>query len=205
MIEYIREVDSIKGSKEQENNILQYKKVPGVWILLGKEEGNNSLVCLQVAKTVNIGDEIARDISYLKLENYEPVSKSDNLDPEKKYINQFGEYKFSYKIYQDRAKELYKDIAEKYEDLTFICVAHGEELKDDRLRKDIEKYVAYKTLCRYWVNGRPYKKGKSKEEINIIKKACKDECTSLLEKIRNKYHDKTDSLDEFLNGLFPEK
>lgn len=52
---------------------------------------------------------------------------------------------------------LYSEIAKKYDDLTFVCIAHEEELKNQGvLLKTIEKYVAFKTLSRYWANGGSY-------------------------------------------------
>ena len=193
MIEHIREIDSTKWSGKQENNIKQYINVPGVWILLGKEKGNTRLVCLQVAKSKDIGGEIDRDISYLKAESLEPTPIE--------YVNQFGERRFSYDEQPNRAKRLYKNIAERYEDLTFVCVAHGEKLKDDNLRKIIEKYVAYKTFCLYWVNGRQYKEDQGEEKIKSIKEDCKNECESLFKEIEENYQEGAKSLNDFLNDL----
>lgn len=97
-------------------------------------------------------------------------------------------------------------------DLVFICVVYGDALKDNGLRKDVEKYVAYKTLCRYWANGGQYKK-KETEEINLIKEKCKEQCTTLFENIKGRYGEKANSIKEFLecltngtfNSSFPEK
>lgn len=192
MLEHIREIDTTKWSEEKENNIAQYKNVPGVWILVGKEQANTPLVCLQVAQTKDIGREVARDISYLKTEASHSAPKE--------YVNQFGECMFSYENYPSRTEILYKKMAEKYRHFALICVAHGEKLKDDRLRKNIEKYVAYKTLCPYWVNGGQYKK-KDDEEVKSIKEACKEECDTLFEKIKSDYQEKANSLNQFLDDF----
>lgn len=193
MIRYIGEIEPIKWG-EGEEIIARYKNVPGVWILVGRRKvtGKPCLECLQVAKCNDIGGEINRDTFYLKAEKSEPVPKD--------YVNQFGEHIFEYREYPNRAKLLYKDIAENYKDLIFICVAYGDELKDDSLRKDIEKYVAYRTLCRYWVNGGQYKK-KEIEEIKSIKEKCKEQCQALFENIKEKYGEKADSMDKFLGSL----
>ena len=197
MIEYIREIDTTKWGEEQKNNIKEYKGKPGVWILLGKEHTDAPLVCLQVGATKYIGEEIERDIFFLN-QSKEP-EKEDN-----DYVNQFGEHMFSYKICPGRAQVLYWDISKKYTDLIFICVAHGDELENKELRKDIEKYVAYRTLSRYWVNGGQYKGDKSEEEIKSIKESCKKECAGLFEKIKRNYKG-ADMLNEFLNNLIEGK
>lgn len=204
MVEYIKEnvIAQWNEQSEKVELIIKPEKVPGVWILIGKEKKRykSPWVCLQVAQTKNSGREIVKDISYLNLKdkNNQPVQISN----EKNYVNQFGEFMFSYDEQLNRRKILYKKIDEKYEFLTFICVAYGEGLEDDKLRKNIEKYVAYKTLCLYWVNGRPYKKGKGEEEIKAIKDKCKLESNILLEKIKeSNYSEKANTLKEFLNKL----
>ena len=111
---------------------------------------------------------------------------------------------FSYNICPGRAQELYWDISKKYTDLIFVCVAHGDGLENKELRKDIEKYVAYRTLSRYWVNGGQYKGDKSEEEIKSIKESCKKECEGLFEKIKRNYKG-ADMLNEFLNNLIEGK
>ena len=193
MIRYIGEIEPIKWGEGKEI-IAWYKNVPGVWILVGRRKvtGKPCLECLQVAKCKDIGGEIDRDTRYLKAEKFE--------SEEKIYVNQFGEHIFKYDEYPNRAKWLYKNIAENYKDLIFICVAYGDELKDDGLRKDIEKYVAYRTLCRYWVNGGQYKE-KEVEEIKSIKEKCTEQCKALFENIKEKYGEKADSMDKFLGSL----
>lgn len=68
MLEYILEIDTTKWDKEKENSIAQYKNVPRMWILVGKEQADFPLECLQVAQTKDVGREVVRDISYLKAE-----------------------------------------------------------------------------------------------------------------------------------------
>lgn len=193
MKKYISVIDITKLSGKQENNIeTPYKNAPGVWILLGKEQDNTPLVCLQVGQSKNIGGEIDRDISYLNDEPLEPTSKE--------YVNQFGKRMFSYEEYPNRTKILYNKIAEKYNYFIFVCIAQGEGLKHDSLRKDIEKYIAYKTSCLYWVNGGQYKKEKNEQEIELIKRACKEECAALFENIKRDYEN-ADILNKFLDEL----
>lgn len=198
MLEYIREIDTTKWISKQKNNIKQYKGEPGVWILLGKKRGDTRFECLQVGQTkTGIGDEIEIDISYLTDENTEPTIGL----PTEEYINQFGECMFLYEKHMGRRKMLYKEISKKYDDLTFICVAHEKSLRNQpSLLMTIEKYVAFKTLCRYWANGRPYNK-KSSKEIEIIKKRCVDECPKLFEEIKDQYPEMANSLNEFLDKL----
>lgn len=196
MIEYIREIDATKWNGSQKNNIEQYKNVPGVWILLGKKKGDTHLVCLQVGQTKkDISSEIKTNIYYL-------CDNSSEHPAQKKYVNQFGEGKFDYDVPISRQEFLYKEIAKNYDNLTFICVAHGKELENqDSLLRTIEKYVAFKTLCRYWANGGPYNE-KAPEEVERIKKECTDSCAELFEKIKKDYPEKkADFLKEFLDKL----
>lgn len=201
--EYIKENGIIQWNKqsEKEEFISKLEKVPGVWILIGKEKDKSPWMCLQAAQTKNVGREIAKDISCLKSNTYQSIQKNGG----KKYVNQFGEPMFSYDKQLNRRKILYKNIDEKYEFLTFICVAYGEGLEDDKLRKDIEKYVAYKTFCLYWVNGHPYNE-KEEEEIKAIKNKCEMESNKLLEKIKeSNYSEKVNTLNELLKSLKREK
>lgn len=204
MLEYIRDIDLTKWIGVQENNIAQYKGVAGVWILLGRDKGDTRLVCLQVGQTITgVGNEIKKDISYLVDENFEPMSIDEKFNPEKKeYYNQFGERIFKYGKHMNRRKKLYEEIAKNYDDLTFVCIAHGKELKSQAsLLKTIEKYAAFKTLCRYWANGRPYSKERSPEEIEQIKNKCTDACVGLFKTIKDNDPEKADSLNEFLDKL----
>lgn len=201
--EYIKENGIIQWNEqsEKEEFILKPEKVPGVWILIGKEKDKSPWMCLQVAQTKNIGREIVKDISFLKNNIYQ----SEPIKNEKKYVNQFGELMFLYEKSLNRRKILYNKIFEKYNCLTFICVAYGEELGDDKLRKDIEKYVAYKTFCLYWVNGHPYNE-KGEEEVKAIKNKCEMESNKLLEKIKeSNYSEKVNTLNELLKSLKREK
>lgn len=201
VVEYIREIDVAKWNKDQEkqNNIGHYKGKPGVWILLGKENEQEKapLMCLQVGATKDIGGEIDKDIFRLKAENFAAISVD--------YVNQFGEYMFSYDKYPGRTERLYDEIAKKYQYLTFVCVACGNKLEDEALREDIEKYVAYRTLCPYWVNGRPFER-MNEEQIKSRKEECEKECPVLFERIKAGYLDEAaESLKEFLDKIVKRK
>lgn len=200
MLKSIRELDWEKWTKETESNIAQYKGVPGVWMLLGRKKTGGALACLQVGKTKDIGREIEADISYLNAE--------DSIEPVKKcYVNQFGEAQFEYMEYPAvRIRTLYKEIAKNYENLLFVCAAHGSELEDDELCKMIEKYIAYRTQCLYWVNGGSYKVGRSGEEVKSIKEAYQKECSRLFENIKKYDFPKGwERLGKFLDDLIDEK
>lgn len=133
------------------------KNVPGVWMLLGRNNINEKWECLQVGVNKNIYKEISTDIFYM-----------DKLIRIKKpYINQFGEIQFWTKGEPSVQNKLYFTIRNEYDQLAFIVVC--ENIEDAIERKLIEKYVAYRTRAKYWRNGRPYKAAKevSNEDLFI--------------------------------------
>lgn len=207
---WIRERENNNVQNEEDRNLwifsggeksdihLEDEKFPGVWILLGKGKSDAHLVCLQVGQAdQDIGREIKIDVSYLLNKDFSPKPKD--------YVNYFGEHMFSYEEHIDeRRKRLYNDIAEKYDDLTFVCIAHGEGLKQQVLR-DIESYAAYKTSCRYWVNGHPYREEQPPETIKKKREACLDKCEALFERIKKDYPEMADSLNGFFDALIKEE
>lgn len=205
MLEHIKEIDLATWTGEPQNNVKHYKNIPGVWFLLGrekKEKEHTSLVCLQTAKSKNdIGGEMETDIFLLK-------KGSEGIGFEKDYVNQFGEFMFSY-TYISRQEMLYREIVKRYDDLTFVCipVRNQQKLVDiDSLLKDIERYIAYRTSCFFWVNGGQYKR-KESEEFEKNKQNRKNECPGLLDGIKSQYRkipeivEIADSLKEFLDKL----
>ena len=147
----------------KEIKLEKYKK-KGVWALFGKKFGENvPWICLQVAKTTNIADEIKKDINCLKPSIDEKIKEN-----KKNYVNQFGNIMFEYNDYEypSSREHLYNKIACEYNTLMFICVS--EEDKSAK-RLDIEKYFAWRARALYWRNGGPYKKEKNYSEDDLNK------------------------------------
>lgn len=154
-------------------------KKPGIWILVGKEKGDSKYVSLQVAQSGDIGPEITRALSYLKETLPSSSDKNFFID----YVNQFGEKQFSYENYNNwRMKKLYNFIFLNYDNLHFICLTNMKELNNKDYRTQLEKYLAYKTICKFWANGGSYKP-KSKEEIVAITTKHLKECEDLYIKL----------------------
>ena len=162
-----------KGIVESSSD--EMKKKPGVWLLIGKENKKSNYICLQVAQTINIGKEMRTDIEYLSKEEPKPDEKVS-------YINQFGEKQFEYDEYRSwRARNLYHQIAINYVDLSVVCMANNIEFDDKENREKVEKYIAYITESKYWVNGGPFRTDKPEIEIKNLKEAYKEECDKLVE------------------------
>ena len=127
----------------------------GVWALFGveKTDSEKKYVCLNVGKTVCIKDELKIDIK--RISNFE-------LSTEKEYRNQFNECMFSYFDFATRLDWLYKEIARKYNDFTFIKVCDNNDYL-------IEKYFAYTFKARYWVSNGKYASNKIIDDSDIEK------------------------------------
>jgi len=129
------------------NSIEEIKKFsgPGVWAVYGKE--NDKRICLNVAETQNIADEISMDIDLMK----------DTIegDEENKYVarNNFGEIIFKCPSRYYVRKYTWIEIS-KYKNLEFECVAFN--IHDRSERVEIEKYIAYKTRAKYWRHKRSF-------------------------------------------------
>lgn len=173
------EDNQFKGIGNLDTSLEKFKKVSGVWAILGKEtEKNDKWIWLQVAKTNDIAWEIKRDIERLntKLEEKIIILKKD-------YYNRFNQKMFRYTDYLcTSSKEyLYHEIASKYKYLKFILVGLAE---DDYTRTGIEVYFAWKTRALYWRNGRSFKKDYkfSEEDILIEQKKQLNKISSQIKK-----------------------
>lgn len=149
----------------------------GVWFLLGNEDKNEKLICLQVAQKDDIGKEIETDVQYIRANDLKPICI-------KKYVNQFGEAKFDYEEWgQWRARNLYYHIAQNYSNLKFVCIWDDKIFDEKSYRELLEKYIAYKTKAVFWVNGRPFDDEKSDEYKKDLLKQNFIECNSIREKL----------------------
>lgn len=157
------------------NNITEIKKQPGVWLLIGEQNGTTE--CLQVGQSTDIGEEIDADSKLLSKTNLKPVRKE--------YINYFGEKQFCYDDYPGwQAATLYNHIANRYTNLHFICI-YGDifNSKATRQLQQAEKYIAFKTKCRFWRNGKPFTTAQEIETITDRKNNCDNQLLDIRAKL----------------------
>lgn len=134
--------------KENEYGQIKYSelenfmRIAGVWALYGRDKETNKCMCLNVGKSIDVGNEILYDIGclhFLKIRN----------DGSKSYINQFGEdCNFMYNSGQTQ-EYLYPEIASKYDSFKFIYI-------HDKPDEKVEKKFAVDNHAIYWRNGSPY-------------------------------------------------
>lgn len=117
-----------------ENNIREYIRKEGVWVLFGKKDG--MFESLQVGKCMDVGYEIIYDIGCMQNLQFKSGTK--------KYINEFGEYyglKYEEGIVQEYLYPFIKK--QKYDVLMFIYVC-------DKNDENKEKLLAWLTHAKYW-------------------------------------------------------
>ena len=137
-----------------------FNKSPGVWLIIGtdKDPEKPQPICLQVAGTNDVWGEMKDDIGLLNDDCY---PKPELV--KKNWVNQFGEYQFSYFDYADQGRKmLYHFIASHYKDINFVCVDCGEQYYQKNKtgnRYELEKYVAHSTFSKFWRDGKPFDKG----------------------------------------------
>lgn len=119
-----------------------YMQVEGVWALYGKSKKSLKDECLNVGKSMNVGNEILYDIACLHLLKIRE-------DGTENYINQFNEpCDFLYKSRQTQ-EYLYPIISSRYSSFRFIYI-------HDKSSNDIEKSYANEHHAIFWRNGKPY-------------------------------------------------
>ncbi|WP_414055782.1 hypothetical protein [Macrococcus equi] len=144
-----------------------YYNISGVWALLGIPKSgviiDNNLNLyfdvLQVAKSIDIGDEIERDILKILSNNYEIIDGKINPKitfNQTSHYNQFSEKTFV--VHNDVVIPnindiIYSYLFEEYDELMFVCIA---ETRNEKEKVKFEKYFAWKTRAKYWRSGRPF-------------------------------------------------
>ncbi len=144
----------------------KYSK-PGVWALCGRKL-NEEWQCLEVAKTANIYDEIQSAIYILTTS--EESEECKNCSKEKYPARQrFKEKSAKFQIHpckgcphtsnlrtksrkrNPRYIDKYKDMLEKgYINFKFVCVNSTEEMRHDKVRREVEQKYAEKHTALYW-------------------------------------------------------
>lgn len=134
----------------KESNIEDFMLKNGVWALFGYSKETGERCCLNVGKSVNVGNEVLYDIAclhYLKPRN-------DGIE---EYVNQCNEpCGFKYKPNQVQ-EYLYPYINLSWHSFQFIFIYHKSD-------EDIEKKYAIENNAKYWRNGGPYS---VKKKINL--------------------------------------
>lgn len=131
-----------ENGKIKKSNLEDYMLVGGVWALYGINRKTSENRCLQVGKSINVGNEILYDIACLHL-------LKARTDGSKKYINQFKEYcNFNYESNQVQ-EYLYPHIALQWHSLRFIYIHDTSDRK-------VESKYAKNNSAKYWRNGRPF-------------------------------------------------
>lgn len=140
-IETIIYKEDINGNTIK-SHIEEYMLKNGVWALYGNNRETGEERCLQVGKSVNVGEEIIYDLACMHF-------LIERKDGDKEYINQFDEpCGFRYKSNQVR-EYLYPYIKSLWHSIRFVCIC-------DKSDENVEKNYAKKNKAVYWRNGGSY-------------------------------------------------
>ncbi len=142
----------------------KYSK-PGVWALYGQTP-IEKWQCLEVAKTVNIYDEITSAIYILTTPDDDKCKKCSDVHPASR---KFKEYSVGFNIHNckkcsytsklriktwkrnPRYIDKYKDMLKQgYTVFKFICVDVSDNMEDDNKREMVEQHYATKHQALYW-------------------------------------------------------
>ena len=157
---------SKKGNKwvsEPLKELTDFSTIPGVWFVLGKETSDDKFICLDVAETGDIRNEITIDIGFTNFD----YSK---LKMDYEAYNKLGKYMFTcnHKHFREC---LWSYIKANYPDLKFTIINKG--INDQKTRKNLEQYIAYKFDAIFWRDGRRYKNVDDKRKKLITETYCK--------------------------------
>ena len=139
------------------SNSLRDCNAPGLWILYGKAEKDDSAVedALEVGQVADIANEICRDIGYI-VRDYDYNKTPKN---KRKRVKLFV-WSVQLPISENsRNLEKYKDIARKYEYLYFNVYVYQKKTWSIEERKELEMELAINKQAKYWCG---YKKENTK-------------------------------------------
>ena len=126
----------------KESNLEDYMLVSGVWALYGINRETSKPRCLNVGKSVNVGNELLYDIACLHF-------LKAREDGSEAYISQFEE-DCGFKYESNQVQEfLYPHIALQWHSLKFIYIHNVSDEK-------IERKYAQEHNAKYWRNGSPF-------------------------------------------------
>lgn len=145
-------------------NIEKYK-IPGVWALWAMDKRNRKKVCLEVAQTKNIYDEVESAIFILSHEDdfkcKQCYNKYSARQRYKGYSAKFKVHKCKSCDYvsilrnkswkrNPRYIDKYRDMISKYEKFVFVKVDVSTEMEDKAKRLEVEQNYAKKYQSLYW-------------------------------------------------------
>ncbi len=130
------------------SNSLRDCNAPGLWILYGKAEKDDSAVAdaLEVGQVADIANEICRDIGYI-------VRDYDYDKPKLSKRNRVKQFDWSVLLpitENSRDLDKYKDIASKYKYLYFDVYVDKQKIWNAQDRKDLEMKLAIRKQAKYW-------------------------------------------------------
>ncbi len=119
------------------NRLREFLGVKGIWVMLGKNDGDDSYEFLNVGIKKDIGKELIYDVACLHFLSYEE-SFGD-----KQYYNQFAE-KVDLRYKSRYTQEcVYPHIRKNYNTVVFVYVCNQPD-------ENIEKKIAWITKANYW-------------------------------------------------------
>ena len=130
------------------SNSLRDCNAPGLWILYGKAEKDDSAVAdaLEVGQVADIANEICRDIGYI-------VRDYDYDKPKLSKRNRVKQFDWSVLLpitENSRDLDKYRDIASKYKYLYFDVYVDKQKTWNAQERKELEMELAISKQAKYW-------------------------------------------------------
>lgn len=147
-----------------DKNIEKYK-IPGVWAVWAMDKRNRKKVCLEVAQTKNIYDEVKSALFILSYKDDFKCKQCCNTyfarQRYKEYSAKFEVHKCKSCDYVSNLRskswkrnpryiDKYRDMISKYEKIVFVEVNVSTEMEDKVKRREAEKNYAKEHQSLYW-------------------------------------------------------
>lgn len=148
LINIVVELEKTEDFWTVRSNSLRDCNAPGLWILYGKAEKDDSAVAdaLEVGQVADIANEICRDIGYI-------VRDYDYDKPKLSKRNRVKQFDWSVLLpitENSRDLDKYKDIASKYKYLYFDVYVDKQKIWNAQERKELEMELAIGKQAKYW-------------------------------------------------------
>ena len=139
------------------NRLREFLGVEGIWVMLCKNDSDDTYEFLNVGKSKDIGKELIYDVSCLHFLSY------DDSAGDKQYYNQFAE-DVGIRYTRGYTQEcVYPHIRKNYNTIVFMYVY-------DKSNSDIEKKIAWITKAKYWRGSHPFQQPQNDYYIKNRKK-----------------------------------